>query len=295
MQALTDITLTGLDVFTTGKVREVYDLGDNLLIVSTDRISAFDCVLPVGIPDKGKILNTLSVFWFRKLESLCPNHLITSNVDEFPAEVEQYKDVIRDRSMLVRKARRIDVECIVRGYVSGFAWKQYSETGKVAEFKLPPGLEKNQKLERPLFTPTTKATGGHDRPITIRQMCEMVGSTQTEYIIAKSLSLYEEAWRYASEHGIVVVDTKFEFGYLDDEIILIDEILTPDSSRFLLESDTEGVINLDKQFIRDFLETTGWDKDSAPPNLPDDVVLECRRRYLLLLEKLMGGLPRWVA
>ncbi len=295
MQAITQIRLSELKTFVSGKVREVYDLGEHLLLVSTDRISAFDRVLPVGIPDKGKVLTALSSFWFRKLEHISKHHLVTDDAGEFPREVQKYTDIIRDRSMLVKKAKRIDIECIVRGYLSGSAWREYQETGTVGEYRLQPGLDKNSKLTRPIFTPTTKTASGHDEAITIRKMCDMVGAGPGEYIIAKSLSLFEEASRYAEMKGIRLMDTKFEFGYCNGEIILIDEVLTPDSSRFVYQSKDEAkVLNLDKQFIRDYLESTGWDKNSDPPVIPHDVVLECRRRYLLLLEILTGSSPQWL-
>ncbi len=295
MQALTSIDLSGLDIFAKGKVRCVYDLGEKLLIVASDRISAFDHVLPSGIPGKGRILTGVSAFWFKRLARMSGHHMITDRVEEFPAELEAYAEVIRDRSMLVWKAKRIDIECIVRGYLAGSAWKEYAGTGTVAGEELPPGLEQNARLDRPLFTPSTKADDGHDRNISVGEMTELAGAKPTEYIIAKSLSLYVEASRIAEERGITIVDTKFEFGYLNDEIILIDEALTPDSSRFRVRETPESEpINVDKQFVRDHLEQTGWDKNSAPPVLPGEVTAECRRRYLLLYERLIGSKPRWL-
>jgi phosphoribosylaminoimidazole-succinocarboxamide synthase len=294
MQAVTSVEISGLDVFSKGKVRNVYDLGDKLLIVASDRISAFDIVLPSGIPDKGKILTTMSAFWFRKLENVSKHHMISECIEDFPDEIRTYEDVLRDRSMLVWRARRIDVECIVRGYLAGSAWKEYSETGSIAGCELPSGLDKHARLDRPVFTPSTKAEDGHDQNITVREMCDLAGSNLTELIMARSLSLYDEARRFAEPKGITILDTKFEFGFLGDDIILIDEVFTPDSSRFLVkETPDSDPVNLDKQFIRDFLETTDWDKNSPPPELPDDVVGECRRRYMIMLEKLMGGKPQW--
>ena len=295
MLALTSIDLSGLDVFAKGKVRCVYDLGEKLLIVASDRISAFDHVLPSGIPDKGRILTGVSAFWFKRLAHMSRHHMITDRVEEFPAELEAYGEVVRDRSMLVWKAKRVDVECIVRGYLAGSAWKEYAGSGTVAGEKLPPGLKQNARLDRPVFTPSTKSDDGHDRNISVGEMAELAGVKPTEYIMAKSLSLYTEASRIAEECGITIVDTKFEFGYLNDDIILIDEALTPDSSRFRVRETPEAEpINADKQFIRDHLEQTGWDKNSAPPVLPDEVITECRRRYLLLYEKLTGSRPRWL-
>jgi phosphoribosylaminoimidazole-succinocarboxamide synthase len=295
MQALTSIDIPGLDIFWKGKVRAVYDLGDELLIVASDRISAFDIVLPSGIPDKGKILTTLSAFWFERLENVCSHHMITSRVEEYPDTLSDYREVIRDRSMLVRKARRIDVECIVRGCLSGSAWSEYQTSGRVGDYELPLGLEYNSRLERPIFTPTTKSDDGHDRKMSIAEMMEMVGAGPSEYIMARSMALFDEASRYAETRGVTILDTKYEFGYLGDDIVLIDEVFTPDSSRFLVEDETAGdVVNLDKQYIRDYLESTGWDKHSPPPNLPESVISETRRRYLLLFEKMTGSKPLWV-
>jgi phosphoribosylaminoimidazole-succinocarboxamide synthase len=294
MQAVTSVDLDGLEVFSKGKVREVYDLGERLLIVASDRISAFDHVLPSGIPDKGKILTAMSAFWFRRLQRISAHHMITEHFADFPDELKRYEDLLSGRSMLAWKARRIDVECIVRGYLAGSAWKEYSQTGRVAGVELPVGLGKNDRLEVPLFTPSTKSDDGHDHNITIRQMCDLAGSQVTEYIMAKSMGLYDEARRLAEPKGITLLDTKFEFGYLEDDLILIDEVLTPDSSRFLVqEGPGSAPVNLDKQFIRDYLETTGWDKNSPPPPLPDDITTECRRRYLVMLERLIGGKPTW--
>jgi phosphoribosylaminoimidazole-succinocarboxamide synthase len=296
MQAVTSLEISGLDVFSKGKVRDVYDLGENLLIVASDRISVFDIVMPTGIPDKGKILTALSSFWFRRLAMVSEHHLITDRVEEFPEALRAYEDILRHRSMLVKKARRIDVECIVRGYLAGSAWKEYSASGTVAGCRLPGGLERGSKLERPLFTPSTKADDGHDRNMTVREMRDLIGPEPTEAVIATSVGLFEEASRLAWARGVVLLDTKFEFGYLDDRIILIDEVLTPDSSRFAVDEGTgSGPVNLDKQFVRDFAEGTGWDRNSPAPVLPEDVVTECRRRYLLLFERLTGDRPSWVS
>jgi phosphoribosylaminoimidazole-succinocarboxamide synthase len=294
MQALTGIDIRGLKIFSRGKVRDIYDLGDKLLIVASDRISAFDYVLPTGIPDKGKVLTGISSFWFKKLEPVSRHHMITHDVEEFPSGLNDHVEILRDRSMLTWKAKRIDIECIVRGYLSGSAWKEYSGTGQVAGQVLAPDLEKDARLDSPLFTPTTKSEDGHDRNITVRDMCSLVGSRQTEYIMAKSLSLFHEASGVAEGRGITLVDTKFEFGYFEDGIILIDEVLTPDSSRFWVKDEKSGQqVNLDKQFIRDFLERTAWDKNSPPPELPPEIVTEVRRRYLALFERLTGDRPAW--
>jgi len=296
MQALTSLEISGLDVYSKGKVRNVYDLGDKLLIVASDRVSAFDHVLPTGIPDKGKILTGVSAFWFAKLESVCRHHMISVDPSDFPPSLGEFAEIFRYRSMLVHRAERIDVECIVRGYLTGSAWNEYAESGAVAGRDLPAGLERGARLDKPIFTPSTKTDEGHDENISIKKMSGLVGARPTEAIIEKSLSLFDEAVRFAGERGVTIVDTKFEFGYLGDELILIDEVLTPDSSRFRLE-ETQGAvaINIDKQFVRDFLEETGWDKDSSPPQLPGDVVAECSRRYLLLYEKLLRERPPWAA
>lgn len=292
MQTLTDITITSLPLFAKGKIRHLYDLGETILVVATDRISAYDYILPDGIPDKGKILTAISSFWFRNLERICKNHLITDRIDEFPDNLKQYAAILKDRSMLVRKAKRIDIECVVRGYLSGSAWREYSETGRVGENKLPQGLSKDSKLKKPLFTPTTKAASGHDRPLTMREMCQIVGGRVAEYIMGKSFLLFEAASSYAEERGLTILDTKFEFGYIDGDLVLIDEILTPDSSRFMMSEGGQKVF-LDKQYVRDYLDGTSWDHNSPPPSLPQDVIMECRRRYLLILAKLMGRLPDW--
>jgi phosphoribosylaminoimidazole-succinocarboxamide synthase len=294
MQALTSVDISGLRVFAKGKVRSLYDFGDRLLIVASDRISAFDQVLGTGIPDKGKILTALSAFWFRTLEHVCKNHMLTMDVEDFPAEARPYADLLRSRSMVVRKARRIDMECIVRGYLAGSAWKEYSQTGKVSGIGLEPGLELNARLDRPIFTPSTKSDQGHDRNITVSEMLDIVGRKPGEYLMKKSLALFEEARRFAQARGITLVDTKFEFGYVGDEVVLIDEILTPDSSRFLAdEPGRPEPTNLDKQYIRDYLERMGWDKNPPAPELPPDVVTETRRRYLVILERLLGERPAW--
>jgi phosphoribosylaminoimidazole-succinocarboxamide synthase len=289
MQALTEIELSGLETFSKGKVRTVYDLGDQLLIVASDRVSAFDYVLPTGIPDKGRVLNSLSSFWFRKLDSIVKHHMISDDAADFPGAAKPYEEVLRDRAMLVHRAERIDIECIVRGFITGSAWKEYEESGTVAGEKLPLGLAKGDRLEKPIFTPSTKADDGHDRNISIGEMREIAGDDTTDCIMGKSLAIFETAQAYAGERGIVLVDTKFEFGRRDGEIILIDEVLTPDSSRFWLGPPGEsGPYPLDKQYIRDYLETTDWDKNSPPPTLPGEIVEEARRRYVLLYTTLTG-------
>ena len=289
MQALTDIQLSGLETFSTGKVRTVYDLGDELLIVASDRVSAFDYVLQTGIPDKGKVLTSLSAFWFERLESIVKHHMISADVSDFPESLREYEDVLRDRAMLVKRAERIDIECIVRGFITGSAWKEYEQSGTVAGESLPRGLEKGTLLEKPIFTPSTKADDGHDRNISIAEMREIVGEAITREIIDRSLAVFGSSRDYAAGRGIVLVDTKFEFGKREGEIILIDEVLTPDSSRFWLGQPEGGrPVALDKQYIRDYLEESGWDKSPPPPALPGDVVTEARRRYVALYTALTG-------
>ena len=294
MQALTSIDLDGLRAFSKGKVRSVYDLGDKLLVVASDRISAFDYVLASGIPDKGKILTAISAFWFRALAGVSAHHMIATDVGAYPPEARQHSDILRDRSMLVWKAERIDMECIVRGYLAGSAWKEYSATGRVAGLELKPGLTLNARLDEPIFTPSTKSDEGHDRNITVEEMLDIVGAGPGKTLVERSLALFDKARQLADARGITIIDTKFEFGYLGGKVILIDEIFTPDSSRFLYkEAGSSQSINVDKQFIRDYLERIGWDKRPPAPELPADVVAEARRRYLVILEKLTGERPRW--
>jgi phosphoribosylaminoimidazole-succinocarboxamide synthase len=312
MQALTNLDLTDLKLFSKGKVRNVYDLGDRLLIVASDRISAYDHVLATGIPDKGKILTALSAFWFRALEPVARHHMISTDICDFPPAAARYGDLVRGRSMLVRRAERVDIECIVRGYLAGSAWKEYKLTGKVAGRELPPGLELNSRLERAIFTPSTKAEDGHDRNITLDEMMDVVGARVGEEVVERSLAVFEAARHLAQAKGITIVDTKLEFGRIDGELALIDEVFTPDSSRFLAALEGAGagaaaaggatavpgdgvgrVLNLDKQFVRDYLDRTGWDKNPPAPELPPQIVNEARRRYLLVLERLTGERPEW--
>jgi phosphoribosylaminoimidazole-succinocarboxamide synthase len=270
-------------------VRDIYDLGDRLLIVATDRISAFDVVLPTGIPDKGAVLTQLSAFWFEKTGDIVPNHFI-SVVDSTRIEgvrVELPREII-GRAMVVRKARRIDIECIVRGYITGSGWKDYQASGVVSGVKLPPGLAESEELMEPIFTPTTKAEEGHDMPITIDQVIEMEGARGANAMMLRSLAMYQYGRQYARERGIIIADTKFEFGWLpepetgEDEVILIDEALTPDSSRFWPQDQYEkgrGQPSFDKQFVRDYLEEIKWDKTPPAPELPPDVVEKTAEKY----------------
>ncbi|WP_038055558.1 phosphoribosylaminoimidazolesuccinocarboxamide synthase [Thermodesulfobacterium hydrogeniphilum] len=274
-----------------GKVRDIYDLEDKLLIVATDRISAFDVVLPTPIPDKGRILTLMSLFWFDFLKDIVDNHLITANVDEFPEVLQSYKNILYQRSMIVHKAKVIPVECIVRGYITGSAMKEYLKTGKVCEITLPSGLKEADKLPEPIFTPSTKAEiGEHDINITFEEMCKIVGKETAEILKELSLKIYKKAAEYAESKGIIIADTKFEFGILDGKIILIDEVLTPDSSRFWPKDEYEPgkpQKSFDKQFIRDWLKAN-WKKGETPPSIPPEIVKKTKEKYLEALYRLTG-------
>jgi len=275
-----------------GKVRDIYDLGDNLLIVATDRISAFDVVLPTPIPDKGKILTKLTLFWLNFLKDIVENHLITANIDEYPEVLKKHREVLEGRSMIVKKAKVFPVECIVRGYITGSAMKEYLKTGMVCGIPLPPGLKEADKLPEPIFTPSTKAElGSHDVNITFEEMIKIVGEETAEALKELSLKLYKTASSYAEERGIIIADTKFEFGLHDGKVILVDEVLTPDSSRFWPKESYEPgkpQISFDKQYIRDWLKNTGWKEGTPPPEIPTEVVEKTREKYLLALKVLTG-------
>lgn len=273
-----------------GKVRDIYDLGSRLLLVSTDRISAFDWVLPTGIPDKGRILTQISKFWFQTLDE--KHHLLTDDLTrlDLPASPGQLNE-LRGRTLVVRKTRVVPIECVVRGYLSGSGWKEYKTRGSVCGIKLPPGLTESARLPEPIFTPATKAESGHDQNISWEQMAAIVGADVAQELRERSLSLYRAGAELAAQRGILIADTKFEWGFVDTEIILIDEVFTPDSSRFWpAESYAPGgpQPSFDKQFVRDWLESTGWDKQSAPPALPADVVENTRQRYLEAYRILTG-------
>jgi phosphoribosylaminoimidazole-succinocarboxamide synthase len=288
--AVGDITLDGVKKVKSGKVREVFDLGEHYLIVATDRISAFDYILPTLIPHKGEILTQLSVFWFEKTKHIIQNHLITANVEEYPETLRSHKDVLRDRSMLVKKTQPMEVECVVRGYIAGSGWKDYQTTGMVAGKKIE-NLMQGDKLPESLFTPATKAQTGHDMNISFQEMKNIVPERDAEFIREKSIELYRFAHAYARERNVIMADTKFEFGRLDDTIILIDEIFTPDSSRFWdpdLYKPGGSQASFDKQFVRDWLSSTDWDKKSPPPQLPDDIVEKTVARYREALTRITG-------
>lgn len=283
-----EVNLPGIRKHGSGKVREIFDLDDRFLIVATDRISAYDHILPTLIPDKGKILNKLSVFWFETTKYIMENHFITGNIDEYPDELKKYKDILVDRSMLVKKAGPIDVECVVRGYIAGSGWKDYQKTGLIGSAKID-NLKQGDRLPYPMFTPATKAHSGHDENITYEQMKEVVPEDDAEFIKAKSLELYNFAHDYALKRNIIIADTKFEFGKLDNRLILIDEIFTPDSSRFWnpeLYKPGGSQASFDKQFVRDYLTSTDWDKNSPPPELPPDIVQKTVDRYKEALDRI---------
>jgi phosphoribosylaminoimidazole-succinocarboxamide synthase len=280
-----------------GKVRDIYDLGENLLFVATDRISAFDWVLPNGIPGRGKILTSMSVFWFGFTRGIVGNHLVTADFSEFPEQLKPYRDQLDGRSMIVRKAKRIDIECIARGYIIGSGYKDYKNTkpenGKINlhDNLLPTGLRLADKLPEPIFTPSTKADSGHDINISISQMADMIGKDLTDKLKELTISVYAKAADYALTKGIIIADTKFEFGWLDDKLILIDEILSPDSSRFWPAETYQPGKNpesYDKQFVRDYLSTCDWDKNSPPPELPDYIVSKTLEKYREAHHKLTG-------
>ncbi len=281
-----------LPLLARGKVRDVYDLGDRLLIVATDRISAFDVILPTGIPDKGLVLTQLSAFWFEMTGDIVPNHLL-SVVDSTRVEgvpVELPREMI-GRAMVVRKAERIDVECVVRGYVSGSGWLDYQKTGEISGNKLMAGLEESGELPEPIFTPTTKAREGHDLPITYKDVVDMAGARAANAMKVRALALYRYGRDYALSRGIIIADTKFEFGWLDDEVILIDEALTPDSSRFWPADEYRPggpQPSFDKQFVRDYLTRIGWNKEPPPPDLPPDVVEGTAEKYREAFLRLTG-------
>jgi phosphoribosylaminoimidazole-succinocarboxamide synthase len=275
-----------------GKVRDVYDLGDALLIVATDRISAFDCVMPNGIPGKGKILTALSLFWFHKFEREIENHLIATEVADYPSELRAFKDQLEGRSMLVKKTRVIPIECVARGYLAGSGWKEYQKSQTICGIKLPPGLKQCDKLPAPIFTPATKEESGHDINISFTETVKRIGTGLADELREKTLRIYTKAAEYALSRGVIIADTKFEFGQMPDgRLILIDEILTPDSSRFwpgdkyLPGQDQES---FDKQYVRNYLESLTWDKTPPAPKLPADVVAGTKRKYVEAFEKLTG-------
>ncbi len=281
-----------LKFYKRGKVRDVYDLGDKLLIVSTDRISCFDVVLPCGIPYKGRVLTALSCFWFKLIKDIIPNHLISSKIEEYPKELHKYRNELLGRSMLVRKTEPLPVECIVRGYLSGSGWKEYQKSRSLCGIKLPDGLVESAKLPQILFTPSTKADAGHDINVSQEYIENLLGEETVTRLKETSIAIYKKASDYALERGVIIADTKFEFGRLDNKIILIDEVLTPDSSRFWPgEQYTPGrsQVSFDKQFVRDFLETLNWDKTPPAPRIPPEIISKTSLKYLDAYRLITGG------
>jgi phosphoribosylaminoimidazole-succinocarboxamide synthase len=283
-------TLSGLKLFNRGKVRDIYDLDDKLLLVASDRISAFDVILPTQIPDKGKILTALSVYWFDVIKDIIPNHLITTDVDKFPAVCRPHKDKLEGRTMLVKKSLPAPVECIVRGYLVGSGWKDYQVTGAVCGIPLPKNLVEASRLDEPLFTPSTKApVGAHDVNITFDEMVTKVGKKRAERMRDATIAIYSRARALAEKKGIIIADTKFEFGIEGDEIILIDEVLTPDSSRFWpMDGYQPGKTpdSFDKQFVRDYLVNLPWDMKSPAPELPPEIIKKTQEKYREALKRL---------
>jgi phosphoribosylaminoimidazole-succinocarboxamide synthase len=274
-----------------GKVRDIYDLGDQLLIVATDRLSAFDVVLPTGIEDKGKVLTKLSLFWFRQMEDIISNHIIETDVDGYPATLRKYADALRDRSMLVRKAKVLPVECVVRGYLAGSGWSEYSKSGTVCGIRLPEGLKESSKLEKPVFTPSTKAEEGHDLNISFEEAVKIIGDDYARKVRDTSIAIYEKARAIGEKRGIIVADTKFEFGVIEGNVVLIDEVLTPDSSRFWSLKDYapgKSQDSYDKQIVRDYLNTLDWPKTYPGPELPAEVAKKTSERYKEIYTILTG-------
>ncbi len=292
---LLDTNLPGLPLFRRGKVRDVYDLGDRLLIVATDRISAFDYVLGSGIPDKGRILTQISAFWFERLAPIVQHHVLATKVADFPAELQPFASTLAGRSMLVRKTTALPVECVARGYLSGSGWKDYQRAGAVCGVTLPPGLRESDRLPHPIFTPATKAASGHDINISEEDAARQIGAALTSRLRDLTLALYEAGAAHAATCGILIADTKFEFGLTDpadpESVILIDEVLTPDSSRFWPRDQYAPggpQPSYDKQFVRDYLERIAWNKQPPVPSLPDEVVERTRAKYLEAYERLTG-------
>ena len=287
-----ETSIPELELIHRGKVRDLYALDDLILMVATDRLSAFDVVFPDPIPDKGRILTRLSVFWFEMLHELAPNHIVETDVQKFPDSLKKYTELLKDRSMLVKRAEPLAIECIVRGYITGSGWKDYLKTGKVCGISLPQGLRESDRLPEPIFTPSTKADVGlHDENITLDKAAEIVGRQTLDQVEELSLKIYEAASEYALKRGIIIADTKFEFGFIDGTLCLIDEVLTPDSSRFWpLDSYEPGrpQESFDKQFVRNYLESIKWDKKPPAPSLPEEIKIKTRQRYLDAYRRITG-------
>jgi phosphoribosylaminoimidazole-succinocarboxamide synthase len=291
MTAIKQTNLPGIKLHGRGKVRDIYDLGEHFLIVATDRLSAFDVVLPTPIPNKGKVLTQMSAFWFDHFKDFVPNHVVSTRVEDFPAEVRKYADQLEGRSMLVRKAEVFPVECVARGYLTGSGLKDYKKTGSVCGIRLPAGLQESDRLPEAIFTPSTKATTGHDENISEEQAGKIIGADNIKKLKELTLALYTRGVEYALTRGIIICDTKFEFGSIDGKIIIIDEMLTPDSSRFWPASEYKAgrpQPSFDKQFVRDYLEKIGWNKQPPAPELPDDIVGATSAKYVEALRLVTG-------
>jgi len=296
-EALLDTQFDGLTPFRRGKVRDLYEVGDDLLIVATDRISAFDYVLASGIPDKGAVLNQLSAFWFGMMADIVPNHVVATDPQTYPAAAKRHAAVLHGRSMLVRRTQPLAIECVVRGYLSGSGWKEYQKTGRVCGIELPAGLRESDRLPAPIFTPSTKAESGHDINITQAEAGDIVGGARIAQLRDLSIAVYNRGARHAETRGIIVADTKFEFGVVEvpgkgEQLILIDEVLTPDSSRFWPAAQYRpggGQPSYDKQYVRDYLEQIGWNKQPPAPALPPDVVARTREKYVDAFRLLTGS------
>jgi phosphoribosylaminoimidazole-succinocarboxamide synthase len=283
--------LPGIEKHAQGKVRDVYQVDGRLLIVATDRISAFDYILPTGIPDKGRVLTQLSIFWFDFLREVTPTHFLTADTDEYPAELRQFREQLAGRSMLVKRARMVEIECVARGYLAGSGWKEYKMQGTVCGIPLPAGLRESDRLPTPIFTPSTKAQTGHDENISYETMCSMVGAELGARLRDLTLRIYSRAAAYAETKGVIIADTKFEFGFVDGELVLGDEVLTPDSSRFWpAESYRPGgaQFSYDKQYVRDYLESIHWDKKPPTPPLPHEVAVKTGEKYRQAYHVLTG-------
>ena len=286
-----ETNLAGVERHARGKVRDVYRIGDRLLIVATDRISAFDYILPTGIPDKGRVLTQLSIFWFDFLKDVTPTHFLTSDVDAYPAPLPEFRNQLVGRSMLVKRANMVEIECVARGYISGSGWKEYRESGTVCGIRLPAGLKESDKLPEPIFTPATKAQTGHDENVSFEHVCSLIGESLATRLRDLTLEIYTRAARYAETKGIIIADTKFEFGFVGEELVLGDEVLTPDSSRFWLADSYKpggAQFSFDKQFVRDYLESIRWNKQPPAPVLPDEVAAKTSEKYRQAYRVLTG-------
>jgi len=286
-----ETNFAGIERHARGKVRDVYSVGDRLLIVATDRISAFDYILPTGIPSKGRVLTQLSIFWFDFLREVTPTHFLTANVDEYPEPLRHYRAQLEGRSMLVKRANMVEIECVARGYLSGSGWKEYREQGTVCGIKLPPGLRESDRLPEPIFTPATKAQTGHDENISFERMAEITGNDLARRLRDLTLDIYNRGARYAESKGIIIADTKFEFGFVGDELVLGDEVLTPDSSRFWPADKYKPggpQHSFDKQFVRDYLESIHWNKQPPAPPLPEEVAARTSEKYRQAYSVLTG-------